>query len=124
MQPLVLQYGRLAEAERRRKRRVATLRPATDMVVVRGVKILFFLTGRVSRGRLCALRGLATPGSLVTARIMRAGARVVVSKPGTMAGAGWAQPAIRLCGPSNHDRKPLIRQTPRGTGFQRSFRNP
>ena len=58
MQPFVLQYGRLAEAERRRRRRVATLRPATDKVVVRGV-ILFLLVARLAGAR-SARRGFAT----------------------------------------------------------------
>jgi len=37
VQPFVLQYGRLTVEERRRMRRMATDRPATDAVVVRDI---------------------------------------------------------------------------------------
>jgi hypothetical protein len=59
VQPLVLQYGRLAVAERRRKRRVATLRPATDMVEVRGFNSWSLLVARLADA-WSAQRGVAT----------------------------------------------------------------
>jgi hypothetical protein len=45
VQPFVLQYGRLALAVRRRMRRIATDRPATD-VVVRGFILVLPLVGQ------------------------------------------------------------------------------
>ena len=64
MQPFVLQYGRVAVDERRRIRRIATERPATEAVAVRVImlrSISFWLARsagapwRWSRrcGRLC-----------------------------------------------------------------------
>jgi len=48
-------------------------------------------------------------------RIERTGA-VRGSMPGAMSGACWALPAIRLCGPWNHGRSRLIRQTTHSAG--------
>ena len=46
----------------------------------------------------------------------------MVSMPGAMSGACWALPAIRLCGPKNHDRSGLIRQTTHSDGAGRTVR--
>jgi hypothetical protein len=58
VQPFVLQYGRAEVAARRRRRRIATDRPATDVVVVLGC-ILFLLAARLA-GANGARRGVAT----------------------------------------------------------------
>lgn len=52
MQPFVLQYGRLELVARRRSRRIATERPATDGVVVRKVMVpVQSFWSRVSRAQ-------------------------------------------------------------------------
>jgi hypothetical protein len=56
---LVLQYGRPAAVDRRRRRRIAADRPATDAEVVRDIMVLVrFLSARASRGRRCLNRTL------------------------------------------------------------------
>jgi hypothetical protein len=56
VQPFVLQYGRVAVDERRRIRRIATERPATEAVAVRVIMLTVrFLLARAFRGRFRAL---------------------------------------------------------------------
>ena len=77
MQPFVLQYGRVAVDDRRRMRRIATDRPATDAVVVRVIMIWFwFLPAQPIRWRsLRSTRhGGHLTGPLVDGSVSGAGA--------------------------------------------------
>jgi hypothetical protein len=59
---LVLQYGRVAVWLRRRMRRIATDRPATEVVVVRVIiPGSLFPLARASRGRIPALLAASRP---------------------------------------------------------------
>jgi len=64
-QPLVLQKGRPAAWERRRRRRIAADRPVADAEAVRDIMVLgsSVPSGRASRGR----RSSASPMALVAA---------------------------------------------------------
>src|SRR6266404_677880 len=70
---------------------------------------------RVSRAHV-ALNAASRPWFALTVRIMRSGARLLVFLSGAMAGAGWALPTVRLCGPLDDDPKLLISQIPHSGG--------
>jgi hypothetical protein len=62
VQPLVLQYGWVALWLRRRMRRIATERPATEAVVVRVIMFWFDISlARASRGAFLALIAASWP---------------------------------------------------------------
>jgi hypothetical protein len=74
------------------------------------------LTGRASRGRMLRSTRQRDPGSLVNGSNHENRSEIAGFLSGAMAGAGWALPTVRLCGPGNHDARLLISQIPHSGG--------